>query len=227
MRSSVRRWRNPAFERRQATASRGAAARKAIVAAARNIQHRVKAEFKTIDNLGVNGAVDTTGSLYLINTCTTGDDITNREGRETLMRSVQVTGITRSTVTNGVRQQHRIMLIYDRQTNAAPPVLLDILAAATVHAPRNLDNRKRFKILMDKKYTVGPDSGVVQQSGESEKIWTFYRKLRHPCSFNAVNGGTITDFISGSLYLLHLGNIAAGGTAGSYTFSSRVRFTDE
>lgn len=178
-------------------------------------------EFKAIDVANATVVQDTVGSVTLINGCQMGSDINNRIGRQFQMRSVELHGLTFGTPATGIDQVHRVLLVYDRQANGVAPALADVLLAANYISPRNLNNRKRFKILMDHKVVIN----AVGESGSQSEV-SFYRKLRHPVEFNAGNAGTVADIQSGSLYLLTVGNAGAGVTAGSFNFYTRVRFTD-
>ena len=151
-------------------------------------------EFKSVDTL-VTGDLNTTGTISLINGIARGDEINERNGREVVMRSVQLSMNAQSTDTTGIPQCCRILLVYDRQTNAAAPTFAQVLTATGASlplAPRNLENRRRFKILMDRKFTIGPQGATTAALGALSKkmLSDFYRKLRHPVTFNNGDAGT-------------------------------------
>lgn len=177
-------------------------------------------EFKSVDT-AVVGAVDSTGSVTLINGIARGDDINERDGREVTMKSIQCTVQLYVTDTTGLDQSQRILVVYDKQTNAAAPAVTDILTAATVFSPRNLENRKRFTVLMDRCYTLNASA----ESGSS-RLFKWYRRLRHPITFNSGNAGTVADIVTGGLYVVLIGNRAAGATAGAIDSYFRVRYLD-
>lgn len=178
-------------------------------------------EFKSIDILNSLAAADTTGTIGLLNGVTLGSDINNRIGRQVELRSIQLRVQSFSTFNTGIDQWNRALIVYDRQSNGASPAITDVLTAATINAVRNLNNRKRFKILMDK--TVYLNAAGETDSGT---FYDFYRKLRHPVEFNAGNAGIVSDIQSGAIYLIAIGSATAGNTAGNILFSSRIRFTD-
>lgn len=182
-------------------------------------------EFKSKDTYTGALVADTTGAVVLLNGLARGADIADRDGREVLMRSIQINGVNNVTSGTGLDQTHRVLLVYDRQANAAAPtgaMILDTTAANVTLCVRNLENRKRFTILMDKVFRLNandePGGGVA---------WRFYRRLRHPVTFNAGNAGTIADITTGSLYLISLGSLAAGVTAGSCVANCRMRYEDK
>jgi len=177
-------------------------------------------EFKSVDVTGTP-ATDTASGVLLLNGMARGDEIFERNGREVTMKSIQLTCQNNVTTGTGVDQTHRVLLVYDRQANGAALTAAQVLTAVNVFSPRNLENRRRFKILMDKKLTLNA-------SGEpgSNRVWTYYRRLRHPITFNAGDAGTVADITTGSLYLVVVGNAAAGPTAGTTTVNSRLRYQD-
>jgi len=179
-------------------------------------------EFKSVDVVDQTIAVDVATGVYLLNGIARGDEINQRNGREVIMRSIQFQYTTRATTATGLAQQHRIMLVYDRQTNATPLTAAQVLTSASTLAPRNLENRKRFKILYDRTFAINPST-----ESDSEISRRFYRRLRHPITFNGNNAGTVGDITTGSLYLVVVGTIPVGSTAGSITFCSRVRYQDQ
>lgn len=179
-----------------------------------------KEEWKAITtNLTLNQ--DSTGSLVLLNGCTRGGDIANREGRQINMRSVEIKLQDFVTSGTGIDQNHRILLVLDKQPNGVAPAIADILDSASTYALRNLNNRKRFKILWDKRLQMNA-------SGEpfSTKLINKYKKFYIQTTYNAGDVGTIADIATNSLYLIGFGNVAPGATAGSCNANVRVRFTE-
>jgi len=200
------------------------AARAVVVGGAPNYAQRglvlSQGEFKAVDVL-TNIAVNIASSVTLLNGMTSGSGINQHVGREVTLRSIQFNYTTMVNAATGVDQLHRILLVYDRQTNASALTAAQVLAAVDPHSPRNLENRKRFKILYDRTH-------ALNASGEPGSFATrrFYRRLRHPVTFNAGVAGTVADIVTGSLYLVAIGSEAAGAPAGFVTFSSRIRYTD-
>jgi len=181
-------------------------------------------ELKAVDVSGQINA-DLTGGVALLNGLGPGSDINQRIGRQIMMKSVMVTFQLNVTAGTGVDQVHRVLIVYDRQANAAAPTTANIISAAgsgyDVIRPKNLENRSRFKILFDRTYYLNASGESL--SGRVEK---FYRRLAHPTTFNAGVAGTIADITTGSLYIVCVGNIAVGATAGQLTYFSRVRYDD-
>lgn len=201
-----------------------AVARRAPLVVGPNVAERglvlAPGEFKSVDT-NVNTAADTTGGVTLLNGMARGDDINQRQGRQVTLRSIELRLLSRVAPGTGIDQRHRILIVYDRQTNGAAPAITDILSSANVLYPRNLENRQRFRILFDRLHTLNA-------SGEpgSGRIFKWYRRLNHPVTFNAGAAGTVADIQTGSLYAIVFGTEAPGGTAGIVSGIVRVRYSD-
>lgn len=178
-------------------------------------------ELKSIDVDLSSTDVSTTEQVVCLNPCTQGSDIGNRVGREILMRSVQIRGVF-NTMAASVGDVAFWALVYDRQTNAAAPAWTDVYTTDDWYPNlRNLNNRKRFKILGSGYISlpkVGADNPYVP--------FEFYRKLKHPVEFNATNGGTVADITTGGLFWLVRATVVAAGDDSQFRGSSRVRFAD-
>lgn len=218
----------PQLQWQEAKVMRDAAvalSRRAAVAAGPNVAQRglllSTGELKAVDTV-VNQAADTTGGVVLLSGIARGDDINQRAGREVTLRSIECRFLGRVTAGTGIDQQHRLLIVYDRQSNGAAPSVADVLVPANVLSPRNLENRRRFKVLYDRYFQLSASG----ESG-SEKVFKFYRRLRHPMVFNAGNAGTVSDITSGALYAVILGSQAAGATAGNINGRVRVRYEDK
>lgn len=179
-----------------------------------------RGEFKSVDfggTLGVHSDV----TYAFLNGIPPGTEINQRVGREVTMRSIQFQYVLRP-LAGGVDQTARVLLVYDRQTNATALTADQVLHTVTTVAPRNLENKKRFKILYDRTHVLSPPA--VANTAVSRR---FYRRLSHPVTFNSLGMGTIGDIITGSLYAIFIGTEDPGTTAATVTFSSRVRYTDQ
>lgn len=205
-------------------------ARSAVYSSYRHYPVRDTGEYKSIDQTVGNATLDTTGSVTLLNGCARGTDINEREGREIDLRSVQLRMNISARSEAIVDQTVRVLLVYDRQTNGAAPGLTDIIRGGTVCGMRNLENRKRFKILMDytvrlnANYTGGASLHTAANNGVFKD---YYQRFNLPTTFNSGNAGTVADMATGSLYMVRVGEIAAGTAAAEVDFCSRVRYTDK
>jgi len=211
--------------RRCCAAKSRTAMRSAHVAAAR-LDSLSLGELKSIDYNHLQ-ACDRPSVVSLLNFCVAGDDITERTGREIRMKHFQISGQCYVTAGTGVDQIHRVLVVYDRQTNGTALTTADVLSrffgnlAQDINLAYNLDNRRRFEILYDRKFSLNA-------SGEafSSRDFKFSRRIDLPVVFNAGVAGTVADIATGSMYIITYGNVAAGATAGSCQFSTRIRFED-
>lgn len=179
-------------------------------------------ELKAIDTDLSSDAVCSNGALIAcINPCSQGTDIGTRVGRQITMKSVQIRG---EFLPNGTNPGDLVFwaVVYDRQTNTAAPGWADVYTTSALQPQlRNLDNRKRFKVL-GSGYIALPKAGADLKFTPFE----FYRKLNHPVEFNATNGGTVLDIVSGGLFFLIRGASASGDDDYSIQAASRVRYSD-
>lgn len=180
-----------------------------------------RGELKAADT-SANLACNSTGTLALLNGIARGDDISERTGRQVIMKSMQLKLQSSVTVTTGADQVHRYMVVLDTQTNAAALTLAQVLGGSSTVAFPLLENRMRFRILYDR---FIPLNG----SGEPGSQRTIFvsKTLNVPVTFNSGDAGTVADIVTNSLYLIVLGDQAAGVTAGAVTYACRIRYEDK
>lgn len=169
-------------------------------------------------------------AMVLLNPCAQGSDFNQRIGRRISIRSWYIRGY----ITNGttpVSQPVRLMIVLDKQPNGAAATSQDVLrSAATVVAdtdtPNNLDNRERFRVLMDKVTTIQTNGGTT--SGSADRYYfKKYKKCNIQVTYNDPNSG-IGSINTNAIWIVALGLFATGSAnAPTYTFASRLRFTDD
>jgi hypothetical protein len=162
---------------------------------------------------------DTTGAIALANGIVPGFDIAGRLGRLVTIKSILVDIEDFATAATGIDQYHRTLLVYDRQTNGAALAVTDVLSSVNVLAPYNFGNLARFVILYDQAHYLN----AVSEPGSG----LHYRiRVRRPLDvvFNAGTAGTVADIQSGSLYLIAIGNVAAGVAAGAIVSQFTIKF---
>lgn len=118
-----------------------------------------------------------------------------------------------------INTQMRVLLVLDRQSNGVAPGINDILMSSSVASPRNLNNRKRFKIIMDRNYPLST-------AGPANRYDNFYQKdiQTHVQYISSSNTGNIADISTNALYLVHLSDQAVNLPQIGYYF--RLRFID-
>lgn len=177
----------------------------------------INTEFDYVDTLALQN-MPAAGSINLLNGMTQGDGPNNRTGTSIKMKSYEIKYGLQNNAT-AINTQCRVLLVLDKQSNGAAPVLTDILQTNSPYSPRNLNNRKRFKILMDKRYslsTAGPNN--TNDSTYMKNVET------HVQFFSTSNLGTIADISSNALYLVHCSDQATNFPTINYY--CRVRYLD-
>lgn len=182
-------------------------------------------EYKFCDDGTETVAANTTGVVVCLNDeITQGSDAdSNRIGNKIQMKSIALNIENKATATTGLNQSHRVMLVYDKETNGVLPTVTDIFNSTNnlMYRHRSVLNNTRFVVLMDRYVTLQSDT-----TGQNTCIWDKYVKLDSEEMF-LNNSGDITGVGRGGLYLVVIGEIVAGVTAGTLTYNSRLRYTDD
>jgi len=176
-----------------------------------------------VDVTLANYNIDATGTITLLNGIAEGDDFTNRNGRSVRLLSLQLRGFATATIATGLAQLGRVILFWDNATIGVIPAISDVLSTTTSsYSPYNMVNVNRFTILYDHQFALDSNSTTFSRAEEiSANI-----KLNAVTRF--INtGGTITGIQSGGLFMITLGSLVAGSTAGVLQAWTRVQFQEE
>jgi len=188
---------------------------------------RYAPESKVIDRAVAAYVCDTTGTVTLLTGVATGSDYTDRIGRAIDIRTVQVRGMVAPVDSVISDTLARIMIVYDKMPTGALPAITAILTASESSAYMNLSNRDRFFVLADEFFAVAATNNTATQAVAGSPtchVVDIYRPLNLPAIYNGT-GGTIASIQSGAIYLVTVGNEAAGDGAFA-ALTCRVRFTD-
>jgi len=189
---------------------------------------RAKDERKVIDVDPASYNANTTGVLTLLNGVATGTDFTNRIGRKIRLKSIYIRGYCQPEDQTTGNNLARMIVVYDMQSNGAAPTVTDILKSATSVAQLNLDNRDRFKVLIDKQLAMGQfdstTAGATNAAAPTIHQIKKYKKLNLEVLFNGT-AATVGSIATGSIYMLTIGAVASG-VGSTFTVSSRIRFED-
>lgn len=177
----------------------------------------INTEFKSADPY--NGTIINPGVspvITLLNGLTQGDDISNREGRQIRLKSVD---ISQAYSMNGAAFGTiiRMMLVLDKQPNGAVFNSADLLQNTDTVAFRQLDNRRRFLILEDRKYTISSTGPIIGYD-------RVYKEIDIKTTYDDSNAGTIADIETNALYLLFISNEATN--VPQVRVSARIRWLD-
>lgn len=185
----------------------------------RLVPEKKNIDFIQVFNLAPNqGSSGSWNGPVLLNGIATGGSPNQRQGRSVQMKSIQVRLAT--ITTNPQPHTFRVLVVYDKQTNAALPTVAAVLeSAVSSESPMNLSNGKRFIVLMD--YMTNPTglTGAIIMDPMQ------YRKINLPIEFNLGLGATIGDITTGGIYVLITSN-QLNAELPRVSFYSRIRYTD-
>jgi len=185
---------------------------------------RGRDELKFVDE-AILGIPSATGSVTLINGVAQGTDVNNRIGRKFLMKSLLWRfRIGVNPAANSLGNIVRLLIVYDAQTNGALPAVTDILSAADVLAPMNLNNRDRFKIICDKWWNSNAyalSGGDIDNGEFCPPMDKFYKKLNLEVQ-NSGTANTIGSIATGAVYAL----LIAENASAVAELATRIRYTD-
>lgn len=203
-----------------------------------------RSEVKSLDLPGAAYTLNTTALVTPLNLIRAGTSFFNRIGRKVTLKSLHIKGQLRPVRTSAVVDYVRIMVVYDAQTNGALPAIADIIQdtdqagtnTSNTYSAANLNNRDRFKILMDERIplpTITITAGVMTNPGLLDPVQPSvdiqrYIKLKNlPTMFKVDSSpAVIGDIATGGLYLVTFGANAAASEAFEYAASTRLRYID-
>lgn len=163
-----------------------------------------------------------TANVTALNAIAQGDGGQQRDGDQAKLTSVQGKIWCRSG-TSGQKSVWRVLLVHDKQSDGTAPTLAEILARTSgvehLTSPYNMDNSRRFKILMDKAFELNAP-GV---DGDS-KFFRYYKKLNLHTRFNNAAGAT-SSIASNGLFIV-LQAYDGGANTNYVQWDHRVRFVD-
>lgn len=156
-----------------------------------------------------------------------GNSASDRIGMKVTIKTIEFKYNIRSGVNQTASVWNRVLIVIDRQANGTAPLSVNEILMAQSHvAPRNLANRKRFKIIYDKTLTTDPQ--ITNQGGVLQRFQKGYIKFRRPLvtEYNTGIAGNVADISTNSMYLIYFGEQAAGAQNSTLTGFWRIRYTD-
>lgn len=188
-----------------------------------------KGEWKYAD-MTMNVDMNTTGTFNnLINGLQVGNTASTRIGMKVAIRTLEIRARALVKTDTSNEQVCRWFVYIDNSSNAAAPAAItDILDTATPTSFRNLVNRRRFKIILDKSFPMGSSDPTAQTGTPTSRFWHVYYKFRRPIivEYNLASNGTISDIISGAMFVGTCGTIPAGVDDCNLVLKTRIRYTD-
>lgn len=181
---------------------------------------RIEVEIKSLYGLG-SLDVDTGGGIQLLNGLTRGAADGTRIARGVHMVGMELRAYV-TTPEAATEQSGRVIIVYDRQPNGAALAITDVINTSTTIGVRQYDNEKRFEVLYDNVYTIQEHGAEFKQPH-----FEIYLPLNHIVHYNSGNAGSVADIVSGSLYIISVGNVAAApADTGTYSFRYCLRYID-
>jgi len=184
----------------------------------------LKQETNYVDLVVATYAMDTTGSITLIATVAQGASVSQRIGKKIRWESIQCRGLATSNATTAIADG-AWLLVYDKRPTGSLPAITDILITANSNALNNDNNSGRFQILRRLNYVFTGNSTTPATGKEAYDVSEFVN-VKRPCIFKSAATGAIGDIEEGALYLVTVGNQAAGAAACKVDVAFRVRYRD-
>lgn len=171
--------------------------------------------------------VDTTGSITLLNTVAQGAAVTQRVGKKIMLKSLQCRGLYFNNSAAAINDC-AMLIVYDKRPTGSLPAVTDILVSANANSFNNDANSGRFKILKREDFVLlGNQNAAANYTDEMAISADFYIPLKGlQTVFKAAATGAIADIEEGALYLVLVGNSAAGTGAATASLTFRTRFLD-
>lgn len=185
-------------------------------------------ELKFVDVAAATYVGDTTGTITLLNGIAVGDDFTTRDGRQVTIKSVQVRGRVGPVDAGMVFNKSRLLLVWDNAANGAAATIADVLNAASSQSFPLVNNANRFTILVDRPFTIGGFDTTATQAYSMAPAChdiEIYKRIDSVTQYSGT-GATIASVQNGALYMITIGDVAAG-LGSVFGVTTRVRFCDD
>lgn len=182
-------------------------------------------ELKFIDTTGAFAPAFATATFttpaILLNGVAPGSTAETRVGRKITMKSLYIRyNWARGGPTSTGGSPARILVVYDKQTNANLPQITDILLTDHYLSQNNLSNRDRFITLFD--HITEPISDAANACVSA----TLFKGMNLDVMFNGGAAGTVGDITSGSVVVFVAQSSKIGTVTPALDIRSRIRFTD-
>ena len=155
-----------------------------------------------------------------------GTGVSERVGRKVDCTSLSWKWSSSYAPTTAGSSPMRLVVVYDRQPNAALPATTDVFNQDYINAHMNLANSRRFLVIVNEEF----EGMSIQGPNAFFKVGYVNFKRRFKCTlpteFNDTNGGTIADITTGSFiaFTWQNGNIITAAPTDTLDF--RIRYTD-
>lgn len=177
-----------------------------------------------VDLASANYACNTTGSITHVNIIPQGSSVNQRIGKKCHLDYIHVRGLlSADTATTATKAS--LILVYDKRPVAAVPAITEYLNTISSNSFLLDANRDRFITLWRKDYIVIGNITTPTVGKEYFDIDTVVRVNKQEI-FKAVGDGAMGDIETGAVYLITVGNTAAGTGDANATLGFRTVFHD-
>ena len=165
--------------------------------------------------------------MTLLNTVAQGAGVTQRVGKKIVLKGLQCRGNLQNGSTANSNDV-AFMIVYDKRPTGALPSITDILNTATSTSMNNDANGGRFSILKRwDEILIGNLTAAANYTEAVVKSCDWYLPLNGKATvYKAAGTGAIGDIEEGALYLVTVGQVAAGTAAAVMRAGFRLRFID-
>lgn len=171
-------------------------------------------------------AGNTTGTIALIATIGQGTTVNTRVGKKAMIKSIQIRGSV-SADSSTTTAKASFMIIYDKRPTGSVPAITDILDTASANSFNNDNNSSRFITLRRwDYYVIGNNVTAGQNTGATGFSIDEFIQVNRQIVFNALGTGAIADIDQGALYVISVGDNAAGVSDANFNMGFRTRFVD-
>lgn len=187
-----------------------------------------KSDAKFVDTAVATYALDTTGSITHVSIVPQGDTVNQRNGKAFRCTSCQVRGQINSNSATTVAQW-AWAIVWDYHPNKALPAVTDILDSINANSYPKRENNERFKLC---RYSHGVVAGNTTTPATGREVNEVNEFIKLPkdaiakCT-TADTTGVIGNRIEGALYLISMGDTAAGTGAAALIVGVRVNIVDD
>lgn len=186
-----------------------------------------------LDNILENVPFNTTGLVQQLNSIPQGNSVNTRVGKKILLKGLQIRGSVNLAFFNGFSHNKcAFLIVYDKRPTGTVPVMTDFFTTSTSVALNNDTNSGRFQILKRHDFMINVNNtGTGNESFLDTSSCTVdeYVSLKGlQTVYKALGTGAPADMEQGALYLVTIGDNAAGvtPTPEGPAWQLRVRFLD-
>lgn len=174
----------------------------------------INPELKYIDSGVVTVSASSTPTVTGISLIAQGDDVTNREGRSILARSLflrlSMTKHASATIT-----MVRVVIVIDMRNAGASFASTDLLVSNDVNSQLNVNAGGRFRVLIDKVLSLDTDDVVQHRE--------IFRNLGFHIRYSGT-AGDVTTAWQNAMFIMIFSNEATNTP--QVTYNTRIRFID-